>query len=106
MEAFHVYFHQLPYIWVSCLQEPESFYFVPNIPLADEDNKKEEPSEHVEAVDYSEEDFNEFVGVTGSSIMMVNDKMDTFNNPQHTQNKEYFQVQNLKQFDKKIDWMP
>ena len=81
---------------MSGFQEPEVFYLGPNIPLADEDDEQEESSQHVAAVNDSEEDANGFVSLAWLTIVVVDDEVDTLNDPQNTQNQKKFCVENLK----------
>ena len=81
---------------MSCIQETEVFYLGPNIPLADEDDEEEESSQHVAAVNDSEEDANGFVSLAWLTIVVVDDEVDTLNDPQNTQNQKKFCVENLK----------
>ena len=73
-----------------------SFYLGPSIPLADEDDEQEESSQHVAAVNDSEEDTNRFVSLAWLTIVMVDDEVDTLNDPQNTKNQKEFCVENLK----------
>ena len=67
-----------------------------DISLADENDEHEEASQHVAAVDDSEEYVNRLEGFTGSTIVVVDDEMDTFNCPKDAKNKEQLQIQDLK----------
>ena len=89
-------FHQFHDGGMSGIQEPEVFYLGPNIPLADEDDEEEESSQHVATVNDSEEDANRFVILAWLTIMMVDDEIDTLDDPQNTENKKEFCVENLK----------
>ena len=81
---------------MSGFQEPEVFYLGPNIPLADEDDEQEESSQHVAAVNDSEEDANRIVSLAWVTIVVVDDEVDALNDPQNTKNKIKFYVENLK----------
>ena len=67
----------------------------PNIPLADEDEKEEETPQHVEAVNDSEEEANDVVFLARLTIVVVDDEVDTFDDPQNTKNQEKFDVKDL-----------
>ena len=71
------------------------FDFFPNVLLEDEDDEQEESSQHVEAVNDPEEDTNEAIFLTRLAIVVVDDEMDTFNDPQNTEDEEKFGVENL-----------
>ena len=67
-----------------------------DISLADENDEHKEASQHVAAVDDSEEYVNRLEGFTGCTIVIVDDEMDTFNCPKDAKNKEQLQIQDLK----------
>ena len=89
-------FHQFHDGRMSGIQETKVFYLGENIPLADEDDEQEESSQHVAAVNDSEEDTNRFVSLAWLTIVMVDDEVDTLNDPQNTKNQKEFCVENLK----------
>ena len=90
-------FHELnACMWRSVFKKPEKLDLGPNIPLADKDDIQEESSEHVAAVNESEEYFKRLDGLAGLAKVSVNDKMNTFDCPQYSKDQKKFQVENLK----------
>ena len=77
------------------LKEPEPLDLVPDALLADEDDEDEEASQHIAAINDFKEHIKEFDTMTGCSIVVVDDKMETFCEPQNAKDKEEFQVENL-----------
>ena len=70
----------------------------PDALLADEGEEHEEASQHIAAINNSEEHLKEFDTTAGSSKVVVDDKMETFYAPRDTKNQEEFKVKNLKIF--------
>ena len=66
-----------------------------DIPLADENDEHEEASQHVAAVDNSEEDLNRLDILTRFSIVVVDDEMDTLNAPKNAKDQEKLEEENL-----------
>ena len=71
------------------------FDFGPDVPLADEDEEHEEASQHVAAVDNSEEDLNRLDILTRFSIVVVDDEMETLNAPKNAKDQEKLEEKNL-----------
>ena len=83
-------------MWRSVFKKSEKLDLGQNIPLADEDDKQEESSEHVAAINESEEDLKWLDGLAGLAKVIVDDIMNTFNGPQDSNYQKKFQVENLK----------
>ena len=71
------------------------FDFDPDIPLADEYDEKEETPEHVAEVNDSEEYWDRVEGVAGSTVVVMQQEMQTLYGPEDTKDQEQFEVQNL-----------
>jgi hypothetical protein len=80
------------------LQEPETIDLSPDALLADEGEEHEEASQHIAAINNSEEHLNKFDTTAGSSIVVVGDKVETFYAQRDTKNQKGFKVENLKIF--------
>ena len=80
------------------IQEQETLDFSPDGLLADEDKEHKEASQHIAAINNSEEHLKNFDTTTGFSIVVVDDKMDTFYAPRDTKNQKEFKVENLEIF--------
>ena len=63
--------------------------------LANEDDEKKESSQHVARVHQAEEDLHILVFPTRLPIIAVDDKMNTFNDPQNSHDKKKLEVQGL-----------
>ena len=75
----------------------------PDIPLADKDDEKEEPSQHVAGIQNPEGYLDELAVLTGLIEMVVDKEVNSLNGPQNAKDQEQFQVQDLKyrKFDNK-----
>ena len=67
----------------------------PNILFADEDDKQEESSQHVAAVNDSKEDLNRTIDLATLNKLFVDDVMGAFNSPRNSNNKKNLCVKNL-----------
>ena len=80
---------------VFCVGVHEVFDLLPDIFLADEDDEQEEASQHVKTINDPKEDSDEAVDLTRLTVMVMDDEMDALNDPEDTEDKEKFCVENL-----------
>ena len=64
----------------------------PDIPLADKDDEKEEPSQHVAGIQNPEGYLDILAGLAGLIVMVVDKEMNSLNSPQNAKDKEQFHV--------------
>ena len=63
-----------------------------DIPLADKDDEKEEPSQHVAGIQNPEGYLDELAVLTGLIEMVVDKEVNSLNGPQNAKDQEQFQV--------------
>ena len=68
----------------------------PDIPLADKDDEKKEPSQHVAGIQNPEGYLDILAGLAGLIVMVVDKEMNSLNGPQNAKDQEQFQVKDLK----------
>ena len=82
--------------WRSELEEEDTLDLDPDIPLADKDDEKEEPSQHVAGIQNPEGYLDELAVLTGLIEMVVDKEVNSLNGPQNAKDKEQFHVKDLK----------
>ena len=82
---------------VANFQEPEVFDSLPDVSLASKDDKHEESSQNVAAVNDSEDDVHRVVVGARLVEVVMNNEVNTLKDPQYAENQEKLHVQNLKQ---------
>ena len=82
--------------WRSELEEEETLDLDPDVPLADKDDEKEEPSQHVAGIQNPEGYLDELAVLTGLIEMVVDKEVNSLNAPQNAKDQEQFHVQDLK----------
>ena len=78
------------------LEEEETLDLDPDVPLADKDDEKEEPSQHVAGIQNPEGYLDILAGLAGLIVMVVDKEVKSLNGPQDAKDQEQFHVQDLK----------
>ena len=85
-------FQQFQCWWRSELEEEEALDLDPDVPLADKDNEKEEPSQHVAGIQNPEGYLDILAVLTGLIEMVMDKEVNSLNGPQNAKDQEQFQA--------------
>ena len=85
-------FQQFQGWWRSKLEEEETLDLIPDLPLADKDDEKEEPSQHIAEIQNPESYLDKLAVLTGLIEMVVDKEVNSLSGPQNAKDQEQFQV--------------